>query len=300
MADLYDTIFGLGGGEIRGNRVIIPRGGRAPEDFLGLNQLGRVDIKAKEVIVTLNKAQRKILGLERAAERAARKTERATLKASRPKRKGRFVGATDEGANIGPLSMTRTGVRMNQRFLRHAAGGAFTVAVAGNIVGAGLNAAADLGDKIGELRRAGKDDKTIAKAALEEGGRAGRALLEEYSGASSIVKGVIRLAGLSEQDTDDAIERARNARSGAENIEKLRTEKKNAVIEAQHQVTTLFRKLWDRINHTVPRTFSLRGQRELELYRRDMTEINQNLYVREDALAAMARRAAMQKYRNVP
>lgn len=301
MADLREEILKFGGGRISGSRVFIPLKGRDSGEFTSLLQFGQIEVKADQIILKLNSAQRKILALERAAERAARRTEREALKSTRAKRRNRFFGATDEGANLGPLSITRSGTRLNHRFLRAAGGSAFTVAIAGNVVGGGLNAAADLGDKISELRSQGRSTGEIARIATTQAAQGTRTFLEDLVGADSLVTGIIRLGGLSKEDAQAALTRARAARQDEYTIAKLREAKRDAIVASQRQVEQFFAKLWSRINTTLPEGFTLRGRRELDVYRRDMRAINgPNLEIREQALSSIARRNAMKAMREVP
>lgn len=301
MADLRDEILKLGGGRISGSRVFIPLKGRDPGDFTSLLQFGQVEVKADQIILKLNSAQRKVMALERAADRAARRAEKAALKQTRATRRGRFFGATDEGANIGPLSLTRTGARLNQRFLRAGAGSAFTVAIAGNVVGGLMSAAADVGDKVAELQRSGKSTGDIARIAVGQAAQGLRTTIEDYSGAASLVEGVLRLGGLSEEDVQAAIARTRAARADPDTLAKLRERKRDVVLESQRQVERFFAKLWDTINSTRPEGFTLRGRRELEIYRRDMRAVNgPKLEIRQDALENIARRKAYNSMREVP
>lgn len=252
--------------------------GRDPGELGGLREFGKLRIEAGKVIVTLNKAARKVIKLERAAERAARRVERASLTATRTGRSSTMrnaFGFSDDGIKAGPVLIGRAGMSPNRAFLRNATGGAFTASVGVHLAGSGMSAYADATEKINEMKSRGA---TSGEMRRQIGAAASGAVfntIATLTGAKSLAKGEARLDGVSEEefeaDYQGLIAWMSNSREEVERIRNAFAEKR---LEVQRQTDLFFRKLWERINSTLPQTFTLRGKRELEVYRRDMRDLN--------------------------
>lgn len=140
-----------------------------------------------------------------------------------------------------------------------------------HIVGAGLNAGADVRDKYNEIIARGI---SFSEAAREIGGQKTRPIAEVFAtatGAKSLAKGVMRASGLSEKDADKEIERFFDKIfKTTEELKRLEDEQKARLQQLYAEIDARYAQRWANVETQLPKSFRLAERGDVTRFRREL------------------------------
>lgn len=200
----------------------------------------------------------------------------------------RSRGATN--MRVGPVSLTKSGIRMQTGGLRGFGDKAFTAGMAINIVGGLFNQGADIGDAVAKLKEKGATNGEMVRAA---GGAAARAGVNMF-GIENLGKGMLRLGGMSEKDANKMMEEKMDRIFlTEEELGRKRKAKRDAIQHAREEVDKIISQDMEKIGKYEPRTFRVRSKQDMRKYHAEMKSVNRLLEkVKGDVLFNRAKRAA--------
>ena len=172
---------------------------------------------------------------------------------------------------LGPMSITKSGIRLQTGGLRGFGNQVFVAGMATNIVGGLFNQGADIGDQVAELKAKGATNGEMARAAAGGAARAGVSMF----GIDNLGKGMLRLAGMSEKSAGKMMdERMDRMFLTEEELERKRKAKAQALTDARREIEKVIAEDMQQISRYEPKTFRVRSSVDVHRYHSEMKSVN--------------------------